>query len=606
MGRLQQLVMELRRRRVFRAAGIYVVAAWVVVQVASLIFPAIDVPDTAIRYVWLIALLLLPLAVVFSWFYEFTPTGLERTPPADATTEFNLSLRRLDYFIVGALAVVGVAIAWQLSANIRDVSLSPRVEFAAVEVDPYSIAVLPLANLSGDPEQLFFVSGMQDALISGLSRIRDLKVTSKTSTMRFSATTESLPNIASQLGVARLIEGSVFRVGDRVRISIQLVDATEDRHIWTDTFEDDIEDVLRLQSEVAQAIAEQVEVVVSDNVEASFEVVRTVNPAAYEAYLKGQFHVERYTPQDMMAAAQYYQQAVELDPDYALAYYGLSKLCGFQAQAGLISPEEAWDRCYPPIARALELNPDLPEAHMGYAAHMTWQRFNWEEGAKGFERAIELNPSYAEARMFYSHYLVLIGRAEESIEQMRLALELDPFNAFVRGLYGAQLMMIDDYQGCVDVIEEVMQTTPGFGFGYGVMWESYYALGLKDEAINAFVNHLRITLGNEAGALALEEAYVNGDYEAAVLHAADVIAEHSKTDRVAPTNIAGLYEQGGDIEKAMEWYEMAVRNHDPDAPYLGVMTATPEVQSHPRFIALLREMRLDYWADLYSKEQSTN
>ena len=600
MAGIQELVKELRRRRVFRAAGLYVVGAWVAVQVASLIFPAIEVPETAIRFVWLAVVFLFPLFMVFAWFFELSAAGLERTPPATASANVDLGLRRGDFLIIGALAVVATAITWQLSDNISDVAGTSRTAVAASDIDPNSIAVLPLANLSGDPEQQFFVSGMQDALISGLSRIRDLKVTSKTSTMRYSETVESLPDIAAQLGVSRLIEGSVFRVGDQVRISVQLVDAVEDRHIWSDSFEEDIRDVLKLQSEVAQAIAEQVEVVVSDSVEASFEVARTVNPAAYEAFLKGQFHVERYTPQDMMAAANYYQQAVELDPDYSLAHYGLSKLCGFQAQAGIISPEEAWDRCLPPIERALTLDPDLPEAHMGYAAHMTWQRFNWEEGEKGFKRAIELNPSYAEARMFYSHYLALMGRAEESIKQMDLALELDPFNPFVRGLYGAQLMMIEDYQGCVDVLEEVIATTPGFGFGYGVMWHSYHALGMRDKAVEAAANHFRITTGDGTGALALEEAYVGGDYEGAMLHAADVLAEHSKTIHVAPTNIAGLYEHGGDVEKAMDWFETAARNHDPDAPYLGVLIIVPSTQSHPRLIQLLRDMGLDYWADKYS------
>jgi TolB-like protein/TPR repeat protein len=518
----------------------------------------------------------------------------------------DLSLRRNDYLVVSALGIVGAAIAWQLSSDLRDFSQNSRVEIVAREVDPNSIAVLPLANLSGDPEQLFFVSGMQDALISGLSRILDLKVTSKTSTMRFADTTESLPDIASQLGVARLIEGSVFRVGDQVRISVQLVDAGEDRHIWTDTFEDDIEDVLRLQSEVAQAIAEQVGVVVSDSVEASFEVVETVNPAAYEAYLKGQFHVERFTPQDMMAAGQYYQQAVDLDPDYALAHYGLSKLCGFQAQAGIISPEVARDRCFPPIARAMELDPDLPEAHLGYGSHMTWQRFDWEEGAKGFNRAIELNPSYAEARMFYSHYLVLMGRTGESVEQMRLALELDPFNPFVRGLYAAQLMMIDDYQGCIDVLEEVMRTTPGFGFGYNVLWQSYFVMGMKDKAIKAAANFYRYTQGDPTGAEALEEAYGDGDYEAAMFHAAAVLKEHSKEAHVAPIFIGFLFEQAGDYEKALDWYEIAYAKRDPDAPYMAVLPKQAAIHSHPRFIQLLRDMKHDYWADLYSQEQNTN
>jgi TolB-like protein/Tfp pilus assembly protein PilF len=577
------------------------VGAWVAVQVASLVLPAVNIPDSALRFVWLAAILLFPLCLVFAWFFELTTAGIERTPPAGAGPEIDLSLRRIDYLIVGVLVVVSVIVAGQLSGSLRDVMDNPQTEIVANTVDPNSIAVLPLANLSGDPEQQFFVSGMQDALISGLSRIRDLKVTSKTSTMRYTDTNETLPEIGAQLRVANLIEGSVFRVGEQVRISIQLVDAIEDRHIWSDTFEEDIADVLKLQSEIAQAIAEKVEVVVSESVEASMEIVRTVNPASYEAFLKGQFHVERFTPQDMMAAAQYYQQALELDPDYALAHYGLSKLCAFQAQAGVISPEQARASCWPHIEKALELDSSLAEAHMAYAGHMTWQRFDWAEGARGFERAIELNPSYAEAHMFYSHFLVLMGRTEEGISQMQMALELDPFNPFVRGLYGAQLLMIDEYQQSVDVIEEVMSTTPGFGFGHNTNWVAYHQLGEKDKAIASAAKYFRLTSNDPTGALALEDAYANGDYEAALLHTARVLEKRAETTYVAATSIGTLFEQGGDIESAITWYEISYEKRDPDAPYMAVRNKAPSLRSHPRFITLLREMGHDYWADQFSK-----
>jgi len=603
MARLQQLMTELRRRRVFRAAGIYVVAAWVVVQVTSLVFPAIDVPDAAIRYVWTAALLLFPLALVFAWFYEITSSGMERTPPAEAASEVDLSLRRLDFLIIGALAVVGLAIGWQLSTDIRDFSLNSRIESATGDIDPNSIAVLPLENLSDDPEQQYFVSGMQNALISGLSRISALKVTSKTSTMRFSDSVESLPNIAAQLGVAKLIEGSIFRVGNRVRISVQLVDAQADQHIWSETFEDDIEDVLQLQSNVAQAIADQVEVAV---LPAGNAQKRLVNPAAYEAYLKGQFHVERYTAQDMMLASQYYQQAIDLDPDYALAHYGLSKLCGFQAQAGVISPEEAKEQCLPLIERALALDDQLPEAHMGYAAHMTWQHFNWDEGDRAFKRALALNPSYAEAHMFYSHFLGIMGRHEESSEEMSLALELDPLNPFVRGLYAVQLLMIDDYQGAVDVVEEVMTTTPGFGFGYNITWQAYHELGENDAAIAAAVNYFRITRGDLAGAQVLEDAYADGDFKGALLQAAQILEELAKTNNVPPMTISTLYEQAGETEKSIDFLELAYQNKDPDAPYMGVLVKSVATRSNPRFIELLRKMKLDYWADLYSQDQRSD
>ncbi len=276
-------------------------------------------------------------------------------------------------------------------------------------------------------------------------------------------------------------------------------------------------------------------------------------------------------------------------------------MCGFQAQAGLITPEEARERCLPPIEKALELDDSLPEAHMGYAMHMTWQQFNWDAADVAFRRAIELNPSYAEARMFYSHYLTLMGRAEEGTEQMRLALELDPLNPFVHGLHGAQLLMIDDPHGAIKVIEDVMASTPGFGFGHMITWVAYHVLGEKDKAIAAAANDFRITRGDETGALALEEAYINGDYTGALLHAAEVLAEHSITAHVPPMNIGQLYEQAGEVEKAIDWFEIAYREHDPDAPFMAVMIKSPAVHTNPRFIALLRDMKLDYWADKYSQ-----
>jgi TolB-like protein/Flp pilus assembly protein TadD len=603
MERLSLLVRELRHRHVFRVAGIYIVAGWIAVQVADTAFPGLNVPDAAIRYVWLAVFLGFPLALVFGWRYDITAQGIVRTPPTGVGKQIDLSLRRTDFVILALLLVVAVGVIYQLTVQISD---SRSLEFAEIiqhDINPNSIAVLPLENLSGDSEQQYFVSGMQDALIAGLSRISALKVTSKTSTMRYKDTGLAIPMIAAQLGVAKLIEGTIYRVGDRVRITVKLIDARADEHIWTETFENEVKDVMVLQNEVALAIAQQVEVTLTPVEEAQLKSAKILNLAAYEAFLKGQFHVERFTPQDMMLAAQYYQQAVELDPEYPLAHWGLSKLCGFQSQAGLITPEEARTRCLPPIEKALELDDSLPEAHMGYAGHMTWRQFNWEEAGAAFKRAIELNPSYAEAHMFYSHYLTLTGRGEEGSKHIRMALELDPLNPFVQGLYGAQLMMVNEFQESVTVIEDVMASTPGFGFGYGVSWNAYHQLGDKDKAIAAAANLFRITRGDPTGALALEEAYASGDYAGALLHAAKVLAEHSKTVHVPPMDIGLLYEQSGKVEKAIDWYETAFRNHDPAAPYMGVLTKSSAVHSNPRFIKLLRDMKLDYWADKYSQPE---
>lgn len=590
---------ELRRRKVFRLAALYIVGAWVVLQVADLAFESWEIASSALRFIWLGAFLGFPIALVFGWRYDITAHGIVRTPPADAGTQVDLSLRRSDYLILALLVAVAIGVIYPLTIQIGD-SRSPQQGFTQQEFDVNSIAVLPLENLSGDPDQAYFVSGMQDALITGLSRISALKVTSKTSTLRFRDTTESLPIIAAQLGVAKLIEGSIFRVNDRVRINVKLMNAVLDENIWSDSFEGDVSDVMVLQNQVARAIAQQVEVAISPEELDQFESAETINPAAYEAYLKGQFHVERFTPKDVKLAAQYYQQAVNLDPDNALAYAGLAKLCAFQAQAGLIRPQEAREQCLPPIEKALELNDSLPEAHFNYAAHMVWLRFNWEEGDAAFQRAIDLNPSYAEAHLFYSHFLTLTGRIEEGTEQMRLAVELDPLNPFVRGLHGVQLLMADDLQGAIRVTEEVLESTPGFGFGYFTLIHAYHYLGEKDKAIAAAAAEHRIFNDPEA-AMALESTYAESGYVAAWLRNAQAFEELYRADGRLALVVGQSYEFAGEAEKAIDWYELGFQIGGPNVPYLGATVKTPAIQSDPRFIQLLRDMKLDYWADKYSQ-----
>lgn len=398
--RARQLIIELRRRRVFRSASIYVVAAWVAVQVASLLFPAVDVPESALRFVWMIVAALFPLVVAFAWMYDITLDGVRRNPPASPGDDFDPSLRRLDLALLAALSVVSVAIVIEFAARITP------------EFDDYSIAVLPLDDLSGNPDEQYFVSGMQASIIDGLSRISRFRVTSKVSTQQYRNAPLPLTQIAAQLGVARIIEGTVLRDGNVVSIAIRLLNARSGEQVWSARFEDKLENIMLLQARIAQEIANRVKVQLEPAELEQFDIAHAVNAEAYLAFLRGVFHVERFNPEDMTIAASHFQRAVEIDPEYALGYWGLSKLCGFQAQAGMLTPEQARGQCMPPVQKALELDPFLPEAYMGLAAIFAWQLFDWDAAERNFERAIELNPSYAEAHMFYSHFLGIIGELE--------------------------------------------------------------------------------------------------------------------------------------------------------------------------------------------------
>jgi tetratricopeptide (TPR) repeat protein len=266
----------------------------------------------------------------------------------------------------------------------------------------------------------------------------------------------------------------------------------------------------------------------------------------------------------------------------------------------MIRPQVARERCLPSIEKALELDDSLPDAQLAYAVHMTWLWYNWEEGNAAFQRAIELNPSFAEAHMFYSHYLTLMGRIEEGTEQMRLALELDPLNPLVRGLHGAQLFMADDLQGSIRVTEEVLASTPGFGFGYWTLIHAYHYLGEKDKAIAAAAKE-HLVFDDPEAAMALESTYAESGYVAAWLSNAHAVEEVYRTHGLLALIVGQSYEYAGEAEKAIDWYETGFQITEPNVPYLGASVKTPAIQSNPRFIKLLRDMKLDYWADKYSQ-----
>ena len=557
-----------------------------------MVFPAIDVPDSALRYVWLTAISIFPLVVIFAWHYDVSLDGVRRTEPRDPGVAFDPSLRRSDFFIIAALVIVAVSLTLQFSSQIE----RQEVGFEDT-IDDFSIAVLPFDELSGNPDQQFFAAGMQASLIAGLSRIRALRVTSKISTLGFEGAGILRRDVAKRLRVAHIVEGQVLRNGNRVSVSVQLLDARRDEHIWSATFEDELANIMFMQNRVSQEIANQIRVKLGPEEREAFRRAQPVAPEAYLAFLRGVFHIERFNPDDMAIAATHFQRAVDIDPEYALGYYGLSKLCGWQAQAGMITPAEARERCQPLTEHALELDPFLPEGYFARGAFATWQRFDWDMARVNFERAIELNPSFAEAHMFYAHFLGIVGELEKSNEHMEMAVRLDPLNPFLRGIYSVQIIMGNDYDRAIAEAEHALAMAPGYAFGYVTLLHAHAALGNEDETVDAFANMFRHVGGNPAAAEMLETAYENHGFANSMLAVGDAMAEFTEKRHVPTFWIGVLYMMGGDYEKAIDWFESAYERSDPDAPYLGALIKNSEIRKHPRFQALLRKMGLHYWAD---------
>jgi TolB-like protein len=569
----------------------YIVGAWVAVQVAGMLFPAINVPEEALLYVWLIAVSLFPLVIIFSWRYDVSADGITLTPPAQPGEDFDPALRKFDFALLAALAVISLSVLLQFGTQIE----SGAVRLGE-SISRFSIAVLPFDDLSGNPNEQYFVSGMQSSLIDGLSRVRNLRVTSKVSTLPYRQSGGSLIDVAMQLGVARIVEGTVLRNGGRVSIALRMHDAEKDEQVWSARFEDDLENIMFIQAKAVQEIANQVRVQLGPDEREHFSSARPVNAEAYNAFLKGVFHVERFNRDDIRIAATHFEHAVEIDPEFALGHWGVGKHCLFMAQTGMLTPEQARTQCLPPVLKALELDPFLPEAHFGLAGITTWHQFDWEGARPHWERALELNPSYAEAHIFYSHYLGLIGELESSTKHAELAVALDPNNPFTIGLYGVQLIMCDEYEKALEIAKKSLSMAPGYAFGHAALWRAHFGLGNDEELVRVIVDRIGNANKKPEVAAMFESTYRDAGLKAAALWQANRLSQLYMSEGIPPLDIAVFYELGGDHETAIDWLEIGFERKDPNVPYIGAIMKQPGIRQNPRFIALLQKMGLDYWA----------
>ena len=312
-----------------------------------------------------------------------------------------------------------------------------------------SLAVLPLTNLSRDPEQEYFADGMTEALIADLAKIRALRVISRTSVMRYKATDKSLPEIAEELNVDAVVEGSVLRAGQQVRITAQLIHAATDTHLWAESYERDLQDVLLLQSEVARTIAREIQVAVTPEEKKRLASARPVNPEAHEAYLKGRFHWYKLTRESLDTAMEYFQLALEKDPQYASAYSGIASAWAARGEIGVLPPQEAFPKAKAAARKALELDDSLPEVHVSLATIEAIYGWDWAIVEREFQRALQLNPNHAEAAFFYADFLLYVGRSEEWSSNVERALALDPLNLILQCFYGWHLLYLKRYDDAI-------------------------------------------------------------------------------------------------------------------------------------------------------------
>jgi len=480
------------------------------------------------------------------------------------------------------LTMIFGVFAWMNREPTTSESVGPQIT---------SLAVLPLHNLSGDSEQDYFVDGMTEALITDLSKISALKVISRTSAMRYKGTDKSLADIAAELDVDAVIEGSVIREGDRVGITAQLIEVATDQSLWADRYERDLTSILKLQGEIAQAIAAEIQVTLTPQEQTLLTDTREVDPEAYEAVIKGRYHIHRFTPQDFELALQYFEKALEIDPTYAPAHIGVSRFWTFALQAGVVPPDVAGPRAKAANLKALELDPTSAEVHLGLATGTVWHDWNWAEGEAQFRRSIELDPNYAEGHIFYSHLLSILGRHDEASLQAERAIELDPLNPFFQGLYGVQLSMAGREDEAIVQFKESFERSPDLGFGHDGFADVYWKKGMFDEALAEIKAQYAIS-NDEEVLSALDRGNTEAGFKGAMRAAADLLSARSGTTYVAPYQVAYLYHWSGDVASAFTWLEKAYEVHSPNLPYLDSLWFSDELRTDPRFQDLLQRMNL--------------
>jgi serine/threonine protein kinase/tetratricopeptide (TPR) repeat protein len=454
-----------------------------------------------------------------------------------------------------------------------------------------SIAVLPLENLSSDREQEYFADGLTDALISDLSRTRALRVISRTSAMSYKGVHRPIPEIARGLGVQTIVEGSVLRSGNRLRISVRLVDAPQDRPVWSGVYEGEPRDLLVLQERLVEAIAGEIHVALTAPDQARVDRNQRVNLDAYDAYLKGRYALFRASVADVQRSIQLFENALEMDPRYAPAYAGLAD--SYLSLSGMyLWPDEAMKKAKAAATRALEIDPDLAEAHVSMGVVRGWYEFDWDKSEREFKRAIELNPNDASARLWYGSGLASTGRSHDGISQVQIAHELDPLSAFVETGLGQLYFLSGQYQSAIRQLRGIVESDPGFVHGHMFLGVAYLYTKQYREAVHELENAMQLDPREPQSIAYLAYAHAKLHERQAAAQYLQQLKELNQT-RYVSGYLFAVVSLGMETNIAVDWLQKAYEQRDDMLAWLKVDAIFDPLRADTRFKVLLRQIGFD-------------
>jgi TolB-like protein/Tfp pilus assembly protein PilF len=572
---------ELKRRNVYKVAVAYIVAGWALSQGIAQVFPVFDIPNWAIRLIVLLIIIGLPIALILAWAFELTPEGIKRTDAADAVGQHSRGHTWIYIIVIAAAFSIGLFFLGRYSAGNKTAS--------PTGISNKSIAVLPFDNLSRDPDNAFFTEGVQDEILTRLAKVADLKVIARTSTQHFKSAPDDLQQIAKQLGVTNILEGTVQKAGDQVRVNVQLINAMTDAHVWADTYDRKLTDIFAVESEIAKAIAETLQAKLTGAEKSSIAKAPTANPEAYELYLKGRFFWNKRTGDDLRKSIEYLKQAIAKDPGYALAYAALADSYGLLRFYGGASPAESVVLAQAAAKKALELDDSLAEAHASLGLIAT-EELEVNRAVNELERAIQLNPNYATAHHWLGLALATLRQSDRSIGELKRALELDPLSMIINADLSIIYLYAHRYDDAEAQARKTLEIDSRSFVAHYYLGAALQLTGRLKEAIPEFQK--AVELNNDPYSIAmLAQAYArNGQTDEARKLLAH-LNEMAKSAEVPDYALATAYTSLGEKERAIEALEHGFS--EGNKSYLFLLPGDPfldDLRGDPRFEALVQKI----------------
>jgi serine/threonine-protein kinase len=575
---------ELKRRNVYKVAIAYAVVAWLLMQIATQVFPFLEIPNWAIRLVIMLIVIGFPIALVIAWAFELTPEGLKRTEDVDLSKSITRKTgRKLDFFIIAVLLLVISILLFQ--------RLHPNVSPAVSSSLEKSIAVLPFDSLSRDPDNAYFTEGIQEEILTRLAKIADLKVISRASTQRFKSAPDNLTVIAKQLGVTNILEGSVQKSADQVRVNVQLINALTDAHLWADIYDRKLTDIFAVESDIAKTIADTLQAKLTGSEKRAIAAQPTENSEAHEFYLKGRYFWNKRTANNLKTAISYFQQAIDKDPNYALAYAGLADSYGLLPDFSAGSPQESFPPAKTAAKKALALDDTLAEAHTSLAHVLYLYDLDFDGSTREFRRAIELNPNYATAHHWLGvGPLVQSSRFDDAIAECKRAVELDPLSLINNADLGNTYSSARRYDEAIEQLRKTLEMDPGFYYAHWVLGLAFEAKGALDAAIEEYQKARALNEDPQVLAL-LGHAYASSGNKTEAVKILEQLKELSKQRYVSAYSLAIVYLGLGDKEEALRWLEKSYQDRAGDVlRYIRVDPLLDPLRGDPRFEELVTKV----------------